>query len=106
MASTAADVNHGNSYLVWQNSSSIIIYESVSNTLNQRAIASLPAANGQTYQYRVTYSSAVARPSWVAGAGVRTAPLFSAVCHRRVAWCRQDGWQGASPVSGVWTPSA
>ncbi len=59
MASTAADANHGNSYLVWQNSSSILIYESVSNTLNQRASAGLVAANGQTYQYRVTYNAGV-----------------------------------------------
>jgi RHS repeat-associated protein len=59
MASTAADDNHGNSYLVWQNSGSIVIYETINNTLYNRASASLSAANGQTYRYRATYASGV-----------------------------------------------
>ncbi|MBX3061298.1 MAG: RHS repeat protein, partial [Anaerolineae bacterium] len=58
MASTAADTNHGNSYLVWQDATSMRIHESVANTLSPaKATVSLPASNGQTYQYRVTYSS-------------------------------------------------
>ncbi|MBX3061314.1 MAG: hypothetical protein KF770_33065, partial [Anaerolineae bacterium] len=59
MASTAADANHGNSYLVWQNSTTINIYETIGNTLYNRANAGLVAANGQTYQYRVTYNAGV-----------------------------------------------
>ncbi len=59
MASEAGSTNHGNSYLVWQDASLVRIYESINNTLYQRATASLSAGNGQKYQYRVTYTNGV-----------------------------------------------
>ncbi|GIK57420.1 MAG: hypothetical protein BroJett015_30830 [Chloroflexota bacterium] len=87
MASTAADANHGNSYLVWQNSTMINIYETIGNTLYNRASAGLVAANGQTYQYRVTYNNGTITV-WRNGAQVLSwtdsTPLTNGSF---VAWC-------------------
>ena len=54
-ADTPNQTNHGNSYLIWQDSANIRIYESINNGLSSRAYTALSAVNGQTYQYKVTY---------------------------------------------------
>lgn len=56
MASAPIGDNRYNSYLIWQSSAVIVIYESINNTLSTRASFSKAASNGKTYEYEVTYN--------------------------------------------------
>lgn len=60
-ASDPANNNyHGNAYYVYQSSTHIYICETASTSMNCQSTA-LPAANGETHTYRVTYNPSTGR---------------------------------------------
>ncbi len=81
-ASASTGTERGNSYRIWQDATSVKIYENASNVATQRA--SFPAANaaGQTNIYQVTYDTrtgqiAVWRAGGYLGSWTDTTPLTS-----------------------------
>ncbi|MFZ1402224.1 MAG: hypothetical protein WAW03_03985, partial [Anaerolineae bacterium] len=55
LASAAAGAERGNSYRVWQDATSVKIYESTGNTATQRASFTASNTAGQTHSYQVIY---------------------------------------------------
>jgi RHS repeat-associated protein len=81
-ASAGTGAERGNSYRIWQDATSVKIYENVNDVATQRA--SFPAANaaGQTNTYQVTYDTrtgqiAVWRAGGYLGSWTDTTPLTS-----------------------------
>ncbi len=56
--SQSSGTGRGDSYLVWQNATDLIIYESNSDTLTQRASTSAVCSAGNSYDYKVMYDPA------------------------------------------------
>ena len=82
VASAAAGAERGNSYRVWQDATSVKIYESTGNTATQRASFTASNTAGQTHSYQVIYDPLtgkvqVWRDNVYLGSWTDTTPLLS-----------------------------
>ncbi|MFZ2520183.1 MAG: RHS repeat-associated core domain-containing protein, partial [Anaerolineae bacterium] len=82
MATAATGAERGNSYRVWQDATSVKIYESTGNTATQRASFTASNTAGQTHSYQVIYDPLtgkvqVWRDNVYLGSWTDTTPLLS-----------------------------
>ncbi len=60
-SAAASDAERGNSYRVWQDGTTVKIYESANNVATQRASFAAANAAGQTHSYKVSYDPLTGR---------------------------------------------